>query len=257
MATIDITLPPELTQALTPPICVDLQLPQPATMTGLTLPIGGTLQGVADFTQGLPTDCSMNFSLMLQLAPMMASMECLLKVLKFIGTVVGIIQDITQPLALVQAIPKIVAAAADLAICLDMAMPPFLPTLCFLKDLLALIAKLLLCAVEALESVLAILSGLEVQIAAAQQAGNSDLLTALQCAQTNAGISAAGTMQSLQPITVLLSLAGIFMQLVGKSLSISLPAAVPASDLQAMESMLDELRTVAQDILVIADALPC
>jgi hypothetical protein len=257
MPTIDITLPPELMQALAPPVCSDLQLPPIAAMTPLTLPIGGSLQGVADFTRGLPTDCSMNFSLMLQLAPMMASMECLLKVLKFIGTVVGIIQDITQPMALIQAIPKIVAAAADLALCLDMAMPPFLPTLCFLKDLLALIAKLLLCAVDALQSVLAILSGLQIQIAAAQAAGNGDLLAALTCAQTNASISAAGTMASLQPITVLLSLAGTFMQLAGKSLTISLPSAVPVSDLAAMETMLGDLRTIAQDILAIADALPC
>ncbi len=256
MATIDIALPDELTQALTPPVCSSLALPE-ISMPTVTLPIGGSLQGVADFTRGIPTECSMNFSLMLQLAPMMASMECLLKVLKFIGTVVGIIQGITSPTSIVSAIPKIVAAAGDLALCLDMALPPFAPTLCFLKDLLALIASMLLCAVNALESVLSVLSGLEIQISAAQAAGNTDLLAALQCAQQNATTAAEGTMQSLQPIIVLLTLAGTFMQLAGKSLSVTIPSAVPASDLQAMQTLLQDLGTVATVIQEVADALPC
>src|SRR5215472_9589993 len=122
MATIDIALPDELTQSLTPPMCINLALPQ-ASMPTVTLPIGGSLQGVADFTRGVPTECSMNFSLMLQLAPMMASMECLLKILKFISTVIGLIKDMTSPINLISdlitAIPKIVKAAEDLATSID------------------------------------------------------------------------------------------------------------------------------------------
>ena len=95
MATIDIALPDELTQALSPPVCLDLSLPKVGSAS-LTLPMGGTLQGMADFTRGIPTDCSMNLNLMLQLAPMMASMDCLLKVLKFIGAIVGILKSFNQ-----------------------------------------------------------------------------------------------------------------------------------------------------------------
>ena len=91
MATIDIALPDELTQALTPPpLC--LNLPKPAMPT-LTLPIGGSLLGVADITRGIPTDCSMRFSLILQLAPIMASMQCLLKILKFFGDLLNVGSD--------------------------------------------------------------------------------------------------------------------------------------------------------------------
>src|ERR1700733_14336463 len=88
MPTIDIALPDELTQALTPPQCIDLSLPKPSIPT-LTLPIGGQLSGMADFTRGIPTECSMNFSLVLQLAPMMASMECLLKILQFFSDLIN------------------------------------------------------------------------------------------------------------------------------------------------------------------------
>lgn len=256
MASIDIALPDELLHALTPPPCSVLSLPEVGSAK-VTLPTGGTLQGVADFTRGIPTDCSMNISLMLQLAPMMASMECLLKVLKFISTAVSIVQDITSPLNLISAIPKIVEAAADLLPCFDMALPPYLPTLCFLKDLLAMIAAMILCAVQSLESVLMILSGLQVQISAATAAGNADLLASLQCAQDNATKAAEGTMQGMQPIMVLLTLAGTFMSLAGQSLNVTIPSGVPASDLQAMQSMLDELAQVATVIKEIADALPC
>jgi hypothetical protein len=253
MATIDIPLPAELTQALTPPVRLNLQLPKPEMPT-LTLPIGGTLQGVADFTRGIPTDSSMNFSLMLQLAPIMASMECLLKILKFIGVVVGIVQNLS-PANLVTSAGQIVSAAADLKDCLNLVLPT--GPLCFVKDLLALIARMLLNTVQALESVLNILSGLQLQLADAQAAGNADLIAALQCAQQNANIAAEGTMQALQPVAALLTLTDPFLKITGTSLNVSIPGPVPAGDLQAMQTLLQTLGTVAQVIKDVADAIPC
>jgi hypothetical protein len=263
MAGIDITLPDDLMAAVTPPICADLQLPAfSATVPSVMLPTGGSLQGVADFTRGIPTDCSMSFSLMVQIAPIMASMECLLKILKFITTVVGVLKDIdvTNPIkgaaGLLSAIPKILAAAEDLASCLAIVIP-IVGQACFVKSLLELIASMILCMTEALESILNVLSGLSLQLSAAQAAGNDDLVAALQCAQGNAQTSANATMQSMQPITVLLSLAQPFLQLAGQSVSVSLPTTLDPSDLGAMETMLTTLGTVAQDILTIANAIKC
>jgi hypothetical protein len=246
MATIDIPLPDELTQALKPPICLNLQLPKPS-MPSLTLPIGGTLQGVADITRGIPTDCSMSFSLMLQLAPIMASMQCLLSILKFLG-------DLEN--ASVTSLPgAILDGLKALKTCTGMVLPTGL--FCFVRDLLALIARMLLCAVDALESVLNILGGLQLQIADAQASGNAELLAALQCAQQNAQNAADGTMQALQPIAVLLVLAEPFMKITGTSLSVGIPSPAPANDLQAMRTLLQTLHTVAQVIKDVADAIPC
>jgi hypothetical protein len=254
MPVIDIALPDELTQALTPPACIDLSLPKPEMPT-LTLPIGGKLQGVADITRGIPTECSMNFSLMLQIAPIMASMECLLKILKFIGTVVSVLESMTNPPAILSGIPKIIGAAADLKDCIGLALPT--GPLCFLKDLLALIAAMLKCVGEALESVLAVMSGLQIQIAAATAAGNDDALAALQCAQENAQNAAEGAMQSLQPIMVLLQLASPFMIIAGKTIDVSIPSAVPASELQSMQTLVQTLVTVAKTLEEIAKDIPC
>ena len=246
MATIDIALPDDLMQALTPPACLDLELPQP-DMSELTLPIGGSLQGVADLTRGVPTQCSMDFSLILQLAPMMASMQCLLKILKFFGDLINV-----SPLELPTAFLDGLSALEE---CTNMVLP--LGMFCFVRDLLLLIARTLRCAIQALESVLALLSGLELQIGLAQQAENADLLAALKCAQDNASSAAAGTMQSLQPITVLLSLADPFLKIAKVDLNLTLPSAIPASDLHGMQSMLADLSTAVQTIEQIAEAVPC
>ena len=252
MATIDIALPDELTQALSPPVCLDLSLPKVGSAS-LTLPMGGTLQGMADFTRGIPTDCSVNLNLMLQLAPMMASMECLLKVLKFVGAIVGILKNF-NPLT---AVSDVLSAAEDLAKCLEIVVP-LGPICTFVKDLLLLISTMILCVVKELDSILKILSGLQLQISIAEENGNTDLLEALNCAQQNAQTSADGAMQSMQPIIVLLSLAGTFIELAGAPVNIpAIPGAVPADDLEAMQTLLTDLGEVATVIKEVAEALPC
>jgi hypothetical protein len=250
MTTIDIPLPDELTQALTPPICLDLRLPKPAMPT-LKLPTGGTFKGIADITRGIPTDCSMNFSIMLQLAPMMASMECLLKVLKFIGALVkaaksGMPQDI---------ITAITQGAQDLAPCLAMATPAGL--FCFVKDLLLLIAKLLRCTLQALKSIVDIMGGLKLDIAAALQEGNDERLAALKCAQENAGIAADGTMKSLEPILILIELAQPFLQIANINLNVTIPSGVSSDDLAGMQNLVQTLQSVVSVIETITEAIPC
>jgi len=251
MATIDIALPDELTQALNPPMCLDLSLPKLGAAS-VTLPTGLTLQGMADITRGIPTDCSMNINLMLQLAPMMASMDCVLKVLKFVTAIVGILKSF-DPLT---AVEKVLSAAEDLAKCLGIVVPG-LPICTFVKGLLMLISTMLLCVVKELESILKILSGLNLQISIAEANGNTDLLNALQCAQQNATASAEGAMQSMQPILVLLSLAGAFLEIAQVNLNVTIPSAVPANDLAAMQTLLDDLGAVATVIQEVAEALPC
>jgi hypothetical protein len=248
--TIDIALPDELTAALTPPDCLDLRLPKPS-MPQLKLPTGMTLKGLADVTRGIPTDCSMNFSIMLQLAPMMASMECLLKVLKFLGAIIKSAKkgDVFSLL------PDIVQGAEDLMPCVLMATPAGL--FCFIKDLLLLIARLLRCTLTALKSIVDIMGGLKLDIATALQEGNDEQLAALQCAQENAGIAADSTMRSLEPIMVLLQLADPFLEIAGVSLDVTIPSGVSSDDLEAMQNLVQTLTSVVSAIETVAQGIPC
>lgn len=250
MAVIDIELPESITKALTPPKCIDLRLPKP-NLPEIRLPTGGTIKGIADITGGIPTDCAMNFNIALQLAPMMASMECLLKVLKFIGILIDGIKNL-GPTTIPDFVIKIGEAAKDIAPCLGMVIP--VGMFPFVKDLLLMMAKMLRCAVGALKSAVEIMDGLELELGTAEQNGNDGLLQQLECAKENADLALAGTMISLEPVMVLLDLAKPFLSIAGQSVSIG-PFTSDGS-LDSMKSMLEGIETAAVTMESIAEALP-
>jgi hypothetical protein len=251
MATIDIALPASVTKALTPPKCVDLRLPKPG-IPQLRLPTGGTIKGIADITKGIPNDCSMNFNIALQLAPIMASMECLLKLLKFVGIVVELLKNMTNPLAVVSGIPKIIEAAKELAPCI--ALPTPIVMVPFVKDLLLMLAKMLRCAVGALKSAVETLDGLELDLANAEQNGNDGLLQQLECAKENASLALDGTMVALEPVMVLIDLAKPFLSIANQSISIG-PFASDGS-LDSLKALLEGIETAATTLQSIAEAIP-
>jgi hypothetical protein len=59
-------------------LCMD-PTPKPVS---IPLPFGGELKALLDMSKGPPNDCAIVHSLMLQITPMLAGMECLLRVLK-------------------------------------------------------------------------------------------------------------------------------------------------------------------------------
>ncbi len=250
MTTIDITMSDELRKALSPPKCLDLRLPKPG-IPQLRLPTGGTIKGIADITKGIPNDCSMNFNIALQLAPIMASMECLLKVLKFIGILIDGIKNL-GPTTIPDFVFKIGEAAVELAPCI--AMPTPVVMLPFVKDLLLMLAKMLRCAVGALKSAVETLDGLELDLASAQQNGNDGLLQQLECAKENASLALDGTMVALEPVIVLIDLAKPFLSIAGKNISIG-PFTSDGS-LDSLKSMLESVETAATTLQSIAEAIP-
>lgn len=255
MANIDVPLPDALTKAMTAPKCVDLRLPT-AKKVQLRLPLGGTLKPIPDITKGLPSTCSMTFNLALQIAPIMASVECLMKVLKFIGVLVESFTDLkSNPTAIVTAAGKIVDAGAQVAECFINVVPPFTNILAFLKDLLLMIARMLRCIIEALKSIVAIMDGLELQMSTARQNGNDALLAQLACAQENAEIAAAGQLQAIEPLEVLLALAEPFFSIAGQP-AIKLPQIRSDTDIEALKSVLETLDGVVGGIETVAEALP-
>src|SRR5262249_61874416 len=113
MAKIDVTLSADIQDQLALPPCVDLRLPQ-AKLPQIRLPTGGSIKGIADLTKGIPSDCSLNFSLAVQLAPIMASIECLVKVLALIGPLIDVVKalpGVPDPTALLKAVGKFLPAA--------------------------------------------------------------------------------------------------------------------------------------------------
>jgi hypothetical protein len=253
MPTLDITLPDSLAEALAAPKCVDLSLPKPNLPT-LTLPTGGKIQAIADITKGIPSDCAMNVSLMVQIAPIMASMECLLKVLKFLAKLIEVFKNAADPPALISGLGDIVKAGEDLIPCFGMPLGITIPP--FIKDLLLLIVKMLKCALQALKSVVELLDGLELDITSAAQNGNDALMAQLECAKENGKLAAQGAMTSIDPIVTILEIAKPFFDLMPGAPTIQIPSFASDADLDAMKSGIEALEEVVLTIEGIAEAIP-
>jgi hypothetical protein len=252
MATIDIPLPSELTELLTPPKCLDLNLPKPGK-TELKLPTGGTIKPIPDITKGIPTDCGMNFNLALQMAPIMASMECLLKILKFISAVKSALEAAKNPPDIPKAISDLLKAIEDVMPCVNMVIVPPLNMIPFVKSLLLMIARMLRCTAQALRSAIEIMDGISLDLKTAQEDGNDDLAQQLECAKENAQLAMEGTMVSLEPVMILLDIAKPFLEIAGVSAGV--PQIASDGTLDGMKSALETIETTGQTLEDVANAL--
>lgn len=251
---IDVELPEELQAFLTRPRCADIALPKPGKLE-INLPMGGTFKGIVDVTKAVPDDCSLTFSLLLQLAPFLASIECLIKVLKLIKPLIDIITGLTQgnlPKAAL-ALPDFVSAAEDLVTnCIAKLFGAGIPI--FVKDLLCLIIKVLGCLRDQLKSIEAALGGITAQLELATAEGNQELIEQLECARQNAATSAAYTASAIEPITILISLAQPFFELAGTP-AIALPEIGSANDTEGLSKVVAALDEVVKILTGVADGL--
>ncbi|MEA2573298.1 MAG: hypothetical protein QOH93_596 [Chloroflexia bacterium] len=249
MPNIDIIVEPDLQRLFELPPCNIIQLPQPSPLS-ITLPTGGSLKAITDMSKGIPNDCSMTFNLLLQIAPLLASMECLLKILKLLKPLIDVVNGLPVPS------PKVISdfakAAVDLAPCLLIPTP--LSLIPFVRDILCLILQMLRCLIGQLKTVIGVMGGLALQLNLAQEASNDELVDAIKCAQDNASISAATLGKSLQPITSILEMLAPVMGIAGVP-TIQIPAIGSQTDLQSLQQTVQTLETLVITIQQIVDAL--
>ena len=249
MPNIDIPMSAELEAQIQLPICDDIKLPKPEQLT-IHLPTGGTLKAFADISKGIPNDCSMTLSLLLQIAPLLASLDCLLKILKLLKPLIDVIQGL--PFPPVDAISKFVEAAKELVPCLGIPTPTVIAP--FVKDILCLILKVLQCIVGQLKSIVNIMSGLQIQLKVAIDSGNSELQNAIQCAQDNASTAAEHLNQSIEPIAALLELVAPLLSLAGQE-PLQLPAIGSQTDVESLQGVIATLEGVIEVLKAITDAM--
>jgi hypothetical protein len=254
MPNIDIAVDADLSEAFQIPSCTELGLPNAGPLK-IQLPTGGSIQAFADISKGIPTDCALCFSLMIQIAPFLAATECLLKVLKLLKPLIDVVGSLgppPDPIKLPKAIQEFAKAAVDLAPCLLVPTPASI--LPFIKDLLCLILKVLSCFLSQLKSLLKIMGPLALQLQAAEADGNSELASTIKCAQKNAEIQGAQLMNSLGPVGVLLDLAGPLFGIAGVQ-PIQLPSLGSATDLNALKTVVQSVQSVKATIQIVADGL--
>lgn len=252
---VEIPIPDDLKALFEIPTCEAISLPEAAQLQ-LRLPNGATLSSISDLSKGIPTDCSLAVNLFIQLAPFLASIECLLKVLGLLKPLIDVVKGLgppPDPIKLGQAIPEFLDAAVKLLPCFGMIVPGT-TIFMFIKDLLLLIIKIINCMIGQLQTILGIMSGIELRLGEAQAAGNTELAKVLECARENATTAAAHAQQSLGPVTNILPLIQSFLELAG--VSFELPALGSPEDTAALSETISKLQDTITTLESIIETLP-
>lgn len=250
MPELDIKVEASLQEALGMPPCDQIKLPLPKPLK-VQLPTGGSIKALSDLSKGFPTDCGLTVNLMLQIAPLLASMECLLKILKLIKPLIDVIKGLPMPP--VKALMDFAKAADDLIPCLLVPTPASM--LPFLKDLLCLIIKALKCFLSQMKTILGFMDGIKLQLQSAHADGNLDLAQTLECAQQNAMTQAQGLSASLEPIFVILDLMSAVFAIAGKEAPQMPSLSAPPADTEALNAIVQSIQGVVATLQIIADGL--
>lgn len=194
---------------------VCIPVPQPEVIT-IPLPFGAELKSIIDASKP-PSDCAIVHSLMLQLTPLLASMACLLKMLKVFAGMKEVTDAISIP-------PSPTAPVDVLTAVVEKVVPPLLDLVnscvisfnpCniakMISAILAMLIRFLLCFIQAIESILQFQVGIDLD--AAQ--GNPVLLASLSCAKDNADASLMTVSQALEAIQPILDLISPLLELAG------------------------------------------
>lgn len=253
----DIVIPVNLQELFHIPACDLISLP-PAEPLRVRLPNGGEFKAFADLSKGIPNDCSLSLNLMVQLAPLLANMKCILSVVGLVKPVMDILDALQPP---IPNIPKALGAIPEVATkfkavvdsCIAPFLPPYLPIAQFLIDLLNLILKLLKCVIGQLKTILEMMQGITLRINDAQAAGNTELAQVLECARKNAALSAEHAANSMAPLSSIMDLIAPLLDLFGQSLTIPGPGST--EDAAALQNMIQTLDDLVTNIQAVVDVL--
>lgn len=246
MTAIDIPLSPDLQALMKLP---DVKLPMPVELK-ITLPTGGVLMAPVDISKGIPTPAAATAALMNQVAPLLGSIDCLLKILALLKPLIDFIKGV--PTLDFSALPDFTKAAKDLIPCFNLVLPTSL--IPFVKDILCVIHTMLAGVVDGLKSIVDATEQIGAQMAIAEETGNDELKKALEGAMDNAMTSSSHLMASMGPIAALLGLVEPVMGLAGIE-PFKLPAMGSASSPEALKSLVETLEGVADALGQVTQAL--
>jgi hypothetical protein len=158
-----------------------------------------------------------------------------------------------NPIKAAQALPKLLQAFENLAPCI--AVVTGLGIIPFLKDLICFILKALNCFLGQLKSLMGILEGLNVRLNAAVAAGNTELANTLQCASNDALAQAGQLTNAIEPIGLVLSMAGTLAGFAGKTISVQMPTLGPNVTPDALNTIVLAVQDVVAALTVVSEAL--
>jgi hypothetical protein len=210
--------------------------------------LGGVeLKAFVDATAGTPTDCKLTMNLMIQLAPLLASMTCLFKILDVMAKLQDFANAAPDPKKLPGAAVDLATAIGDLSKC----MPPLqIPQMAImLKTMLQLVLRFLSCFLSQLDNLLEFRASLDFGAAD----GNPVLRESLTCARNSADAAQANLMKSLEPLMPVMNIVGMVAGIAGIPLAIPNFASMSAgadvtATVHSIRQSIDSLQSVVNGI---------
>jgi hypothetical protein len=213
--------------------------------------LGGVdLKAFVDIAAGPPTDCKLSFNLLIQLAPLLASMTCLFKILDVISKIKEFadattsIPDVSK---LLTAVPKLIDSIVKLEGCI----PPLqLPRLALmLKGMLELVIRFLSCFLTQLKSLIEFRLAIDFDSAE----GNPVLMESLMCADASLEAAQINLLKSIEPLKPVMDIVGMVSGVAGIPLEIpdfsSMSAATDFNKtIESVQQAIDSLQAVIDGI---------
>lgn len=200
------------------------------------------LKGFLDFSQGSPRDCTVSINLMAQIAPLLASMTCLLKILGVVQALKGTVESGFVKTG------ELLDAIGDLAPCFGALTPASIAVT--IKGILELVISFFLCFIEQMESLVRFQASIDLSAAA----GNPALEASLECAQDNARASMDNLMASLESIQPLMDMTKSVGGVAG--IDLELPDLSGVSVEEGAEETIADLREAVESLQQVIEGLP-
>ncbi len=219
-----------------------VHIPKIAKVPSINILGVAELKGMLDFSMGTPKDCTLSINLMLQLAPLLASMTCLLRILAVLQALPKFVQN---PLTETS---ELLGKLGELSKCFEAILPINIAVT--IKGILSLVISFLSCFLEQLDSLVKFQASIDLKSAE----GNPALKLSLECAQANAKTSTDNLMLSLQSIQPLLDMTMNLAGVVGFDLKLPKLSDISADQDQA--TVIYSLSQSVKDLQNAIDALP-
>jgi hypothetical protein len=212
---------------------------------------GAELRGFVDPSLGPATDCRVNVTLLLQVAPYLANLACVIKLMNVIAKIKDFANAATDPITkLPGAVPALVDSINQLQGCIPFLVP--LDLLAMLKGILQMILSFLNCLVSQIKSVLEFRATLDLSAVG----DNDTLRSVLECAQANADAAMTTLKQAMDPLQPILQMISVIADIAGQPIAIALPDLsniTAGGDVsQALQPLMDTIAAIES----VVDAIP-
>lgn len=211
--------------------------------------LGGVeLKAFVDLAAGPATDCKLSMNLLIQLAPLLASMTCLFKIMDVMAKLLDFATAAKEPPKIPGAAPALITALNELMKCVPPLQIPQMAIM--LKTMLQLVFRFLSCFLSQIDSLLEFRASIDLGSAD----GNPVLRESLLCAKNSADAAQVNLLKSLEPLMPVMNIVGMVAGIAGIPLTITDFASMSAGG--DVSASIHSVKQAVQSLQTVIDGIP-